>query len=645
VSSLVAVTLRHEGVTETLARALRRGPLSTFEKQLIALLQHEIFGRREGLTTRELCTLSYQRFRYLHTRLDLSIANVFSDLRHLLALHEWVCLVDGTLTTLMTIHFNLCIGSILQLGGGRSELQPLIEELDRLETVGVFLATELGYGNNVQSLETEARYDHSAQEFILHTPAIQAQKFMPNTGADGVPKLAVVMARLKIGAQDCGVFPFIVRIRTMNELCDGVRVTLLGEKPDYALDNAVTSFDSVRVPRSQWLSGSDSWIDEGGRFHSSINSRARRFFSAMNRVQSGKLCLGFSALGFLRGSVQVTMRYAQQRNTFGPGRSDVSILYYSSYRRALFEAIATSYAATFLMQHARDAYHSRSHAENLATNRSLAIAKTFTSSRAQRITGMCRERVGAQGLFLSNRIISYWIQTSGIVTAEGDNEVLLVKTARELLFCLDYEPPKASATVDQSLAELPLRGLVALVAGHERCMHQTISAAISGGTRATFSQAWNTNLPRAIELASVYGVRVALECFLAALESVDEPQARGVLERLFRLFAVAEIASFSSDMLLEGVLDRTAAASLNDVRGQLSSELVEFANHVVDAYGMPDALLGAPISNNYLAAYDFLSVKPAAHSGFITVQPNSERGDRSHPGAEHAEARTGAIID
>jgi acyl-CoA oxidase len=623
-----------------LSRALRRGPLSAFEKQLIALLQHEIFERPEGLTTRELCTLSYQRFRYLHARLDLSVANLFSNLHHLLALHEWVCLVDGTLTTLMTIHFNLCIGSILQLGCGRAELQPLIDELDRLETVGVFLATELGYGNNVQSLETEARYDHDAQEFIIHTPSVQAQKFMPNTGAEGVPKLAVVMARLKIGAQDCGVFPFIVRIRTLNGLCDGVRVTLLGEKPDYALDNAVTSFESVRVPKSQWLCGSDSWIDEGGHFHSSINSRARRFLSAMNRVQSGKLCLGFSALGFLRASLQLTMRYAQQRKTFGPGRSDVTILHYSSYRRALFEAVATSYAATFLMQHASDVYQNTPHAESLATIRSLAIAKIFTSSRAQRITGMCRERVGAQGLFLSNRIISYWIQTSGIVTAEGDNEVLLVKTARELLFCVDYAPPQASSTSDQSLAELPLRALVALVAAHERCLHQAIYTAISSAPRSTFSQVWNTNLPRSIELASVHCVRVALECFLAAVESIDEPEARAVLERLFRLFAVAEIASFSSDMLLEGVLDRTAVMSLNEVRGQLASELVEFANHAVDAYGIPDALLGAPISKNYLAAYDFLTVQPAPRSGFITRPLTAERDDRSQPGAQYAKARS-----
>jgi acyl-CoA oxidase len=279
------------------------------------------------------------------------------------------------------------------------------------------------------------------------------------------------------------------------------------------------------------------------------------------------------------------------------------------------------------MLHASDQYRNKPHSDDLATNRSLAIAKIFTSSRAQRITGMCRERVGAQGMFLSNRIISYWIQTSGIVTAEGDNELLLVKTARELLFCLDYEPPSvSSSTFDESLTELSLRGLVTLVAAHERCMHQAISAAVSSGERSTFFQAWNTHLTRAIELASVHCVRVALECFLTALESVHEAQARLILERLFRLFALTEIASFASDMLLEGVLGPAAVASLGQIRGQLSAALVESASRVIDAYSVPDTLLGAPISKDYLTAYDFLTVKPA-HSGFISLPTSSEQAE------------------
>jgi hypothetical protein len=54
----------------------------------------------------------------------------------------------------------------------------------------------------------------------------------------------------------------------------------------------------------------------------------------------------------------------------------------------------------------------RQHSSDALTmNRLFAVGKVFASSRAQRITSMCRERLGAQGMFLANRVISYGIQT------------------------------------------------------------------------------------------------------------------------------------------------------------------------------------------------------------------------------------------
>src|SRR5579872_1440647 len=218
-----------ESPARILGRALRGRRLGSFERRLVDVLHDDIFRRVDDIRTSEQCALSYERMRYLNDRMGLRIDDLFSNIDHLLALHHWVTLVDGTLTTLLTIHYNLCIGSILQHGEGRSELRTYLNELETMDTIGAFMATELAYGNNVQSLETEAVYDPTADEFVLHTPSPRAQKFMPNTGADGVAKLAVVLARLKVQGRDCGVFPFIVRIRTDSRLCPGVKVALLGD--------------------------------------------------------------------------------------------------------------------------------------------------------------------------------------------------------------------------------------------------------------------------------------------------------------------------------------------------------------------------------------------------------------------------------
>ena len=58
-------------------------------------------------------------------------------------------------------------------------MEAYIEELDSLQSIGTFLVTELGYGNNVVALQTRADYDPVTQDIVLSTPSEAARKFMP----------------------------------------------------------------------------------------------------------------------------------------------------------------------------------------------------------------------------------------------------------------------------------------------------------------------------------------------------------------------------------------------------------------------------------------------------------------------------------
>jgi len=623
--SNVSSAIRDDSIERVLARELRGRTLGPFERRLIQVLHDDIFRRTDDMRTSEVCALSYQRLRHLNERLDLRIADLFADQDKLLALHDWVTLVDGTLTTLISIHYNLCIGSILHLGNHPAEQQAYLGELERMDAIGVFLATELAYGNNVQALETEAVYDHGSREFIIHTPSARAQKFMPNTGAEGIAKLAVVMARLKIAGRDRGIFPFVVRIRTEAGVCPGVRVAPLGDKPDYALDNAITSFDHVRVPMHNWLSGKESAIDGDGVFSSSLSPR-RRFLAAIERVQTGKLCLSVAALAMLRGGLKLTIGYAQQRQTFGPGRASVSILEYRTYQRTLFEGVATSYACAFLLQHVAARYRDRTPGDETDVNRLLAVGKIFASSRAAEILAMCRERIGAQGLFSANRIISYWIQVNGVVTAEGDNELLLVRTARELLAGLGYEPPEAIVTSLGSVILESPDSLVSLVRTRERRLHGRLIAAMKTAGRATLFDAWNSHLSQAMELASIYVSRVALETFNASLDRVEHPGARAVMERLLRLLALQEVSHMTTALLVDEVIDRAFVERLEPERERLAGELLADASVMRDAFDIPDALLDAPIGDDYVAAYDHYNSQSRPHSSTIRVAKRHDDG-------------------
>lgn len=604
-NSVVSLT---DPTARLLADAMRGRSMTAFESRLVDVLHHDIFRRVDNLRPSEACALSYQRLRYLREQMDLDVSDLFADLDRLLALHEWVGLVDGTMMTILTIHYNLCIGSILQHGDGRSDLQPLLDELNRMDSFGVFLATELAYGNNVQALETEAVFDPETREFVIHTPRREAQKFMPNTGADGVPKLAVVLARLKVEGKQRGIFPFIVRIRTDKSVCAGVTVSPLGDKPDYALDNAITIFDHVRVPFHHWLRGAESTIDEDGKFSSTILSAGRRFLTSMERVQTGKLCLAMGALTVLRGSLDLTLRYAQQRKTFGTGRKDVSILSYRTYQQTVFDGVASAYAGSFLLQSAVADYQSTPR-DCVATNRLLAIAKIFISSHGISIMTRCRERVGAQGLFSANRIISYLIQTNGVVTAEGDNEILLVKMGRELIVGSEYEaPPPLSASL-LPIIESP-DYLVALIAERERRMVLDLREALRSGDNSSLFETWNEHVTEAVALAQVHVHRIALETFNRRLDTIDDPRSRDILERLLRLSALQELEKHTTSLLLDGAIDRSVAKQITTERARLAGSLFEDVGTLVDAFDIPDTLVEAPIAVDFVASYDRMSSAP-----------------------------------
>jgi acyl-CoA oxidase len=145
-------------------------------------------------------------------------------------------------------------------------------EVEGTEACGVFFATELGNGDDLAALETEAVYDARTRQFVLTSPHPRAYKLIPSTGGE-VPKLAVVMARLISLGKDRGVFPFIVRIRDDDGgLCRGIRVTPLTVTPGDRRDGAVARFEGVRISKAQLLVGKDSVLHDDGRFETTARS-------------------------------------------------------------------------------------------------------------------------------------------------------------------------------------------------------------------------------------------------------------------------------------------------------------------------------------------------------------------------------------
>jgi acyl-CoA oxidase len=480
-----------------------------FRERVKTLLAQPEFAPREGLTMIEQAHSSYARFKRLRDVLGLRVRDIEQRPARLASALELIATIDGTLFTVMSIHYCLCAGSLLRHGDGSKEVEGYLDELDRLETIGTFLVTELGYGNNVVSLKTRADYDPETREIVLSTPSADARKFMPNTGLAGVPKLGVVMARLFIKGNDHGVFPVIVRLRDASGVRPGVSIRPLGDKPGYALDNAMTSFDGVRVPKHCLLLGKHSKLEDDGTFTSDIGSRRERFLLAIEQVQLGRLCLSAVSATAAAASAFIAVQYGAQRHTFAPGHRDVPILDYRNHQRDVFTAVASAYASRAMVNYAFDQYETGSEQQHDYVFRITSATKIHVSYSTERAIRLCRERCGAAGLFEENRVSVFAAQCPGIVTAEGDNQLGLIKIARQMLLRQGYEPPTQAMDLSGSLQDSAR--LLGLLRERERRLLSELRRAMAAARLLgnKMFDLWNENINLAIEAASAHASRLA----------------------------------------------------------------------------------------------------------------------------------------
>ncbi|HEY1179115.1 MAG TPA: hypothetical protein VGF17_23420, partial [Phytomonospora sp.] len=364
------------------------------------------FAHLEGLSYRERAHRSYRLLRLVNDSLS-DVTGFAADAEALAAMHEWTAAVDGGLTTVAGIHYNLFLGSVLDLEpGGRRDLAEFIE----LRRVGTFLCTELAHGNNAARMETTAAHDPLTGGFVLHTPHRGAAKFMPNTGPAGGAKSGLVAARLLVDGVDHGVHLFLVPLRDAAGTCPGVSVEALPETLTSPVDHCVTVFDRVRLPPSALL-GEFPSTPAGG-------TGRQRFLRAIGRVTTGKLCMSACGVGGAKRALTVAVRHAHSRRTASltPGGT-VALFEHRAHQTRLIDAVAMTYAAIALHRHAVRRWVEVTPGDRAEVERLVAITKGWTTWRGRAVVIECRERCGARGVFRAAGFGDPMANLEGTITA------------------------------------------------------------------------------------------------------------------------------------------------------------------------------------------------------------------------------------
>ncbi|MER6684639.1 acyl-CoA dehydrogenase [Streptomyces olivaceoviridis] len=552
-------------------------------EQWMRLFNEDRFAFREGLTHEERTALSYERLRLVNAVIP-DLCALVADPPALTAVHEHAGVADAGMATIFSIHTNLFLGSLLDHDHTGRDLTPYVD----LARIGTFLCTERGHGNDAAQLETTATFDQASGGFVLHTPTAAASKFMPNTSSVGGAKDALVAARLIVAGEDHGVFLFLTPLTDeAGRHLPGVHVSRLPQTASSPVDHCETRFDHVRLPFTALLQGEHGRLTPEGRFSSTLQSPRTRFLRSIGRVTMGKLCMSAYSVGVMRHAVTVAVRHAHTRITSaGMSRERVPLFAHRSHHAPLLDALATSYAATLLQRLAVQRWMRASGAEREDADRLAAIAKGWITWAARDVMTVCRERCGAHGLLLSTGIAYQAAANEGAITAEGDNLVIWIKAAGEMLLggfvpAPVYEVPPESRTLDNPLH------LQNLMADLEHIPRERARARLRARDAGRGMQRWNGAVEPAIQFIRAHANRLAAQELLKASEHAGSPQVRQLLGDLHRLFVLRQVAACSGELMADGRLTADHVRQLPDELDQVVAALQPHAGILAEAFAAP----------------------------------------------------------
>jgi len=520
-----------------------------------------------------------------------------NDPREIFAAHELAGFIDGSMATKLTVQFNLFGSTLVKMGTERH--YHLLDGIDRLDEIGCFGLTELGYGNNAIKMETTATYDPSDDTWIVHTPTPLAQKYWITNSAVHA-KWIIVFAQTYVHGKHEGLHTFLVRMRDDNMMIQpGVRIEDMGVKMGCnGVDNGKIWFNKVKIPRSHLLNRFAD-LDSSDQFVCGIKKLRARFIKVADGLLSGRICIASMSNTGAMCSLATLMRYAATRLTVGPtGESDTPIMDYQLVQNAVLPLLAESICLRFGMNYVKDRYAGLDGADDPHETMVLCtVIKPMVTWQANEVGNICRERAGGQGYLSVNRLGEAISFAHAGMTAEGDNSVLFQKVAKELGARLKKGkhkfPRKLSETSNMNRAfNLLLKREKDTLLGLGATMQKKMSAG------KPLFQVWMKEEADLVQKVSwSYGQRMVLEQAMKVLDKFRDVELKTVMTHLVELYAVHCVCK-DTWFLMTGTLSPADAQKMQARKDELVKLVAPYALSITDSFRIPEAMFG-PVGKNW----------------------------------------------
>ncbi|MGB3544008.1 acyl-CoA dehydrogenase [Rubrivirga sp.] len=549
-----------------------------------------------------------------------------ADIDKFIAAFEIIATHDLSLVVKFGVQFGLWGGSVNALGNDEQR-RDLLPRIGTLELPGAFAMTERGHGSNVRELETTATLDPATDEWVIHTPTDHDHKeWIGNAARHG--QQATVFAQLVIEGEGFGVHAFVVPIRGQDgSTLPGVRINDSGHKMGLnGVDNGQLWFDEVRIPRENLLSRY-AQVSAEGEYTSPIPSAGKRFFVMLGTLVGGRIAVGAAGNSAAKAGLTVAVRYANRRRQFGPaGGEEVVIMDYLSHQRRLLPLVATSYGLSFALDGlARDFASLPPGSDTREIEARAAALKTMASWHGTRSLQEAREACGGEGFRWSARIAHRKADSDIFTTFEGDNTVLQLQVAKGLLNGYKQEFSDLNAwgllrylrdQADVRLGEVnPLarrnRGRDHLMDGdwhralferRERILLVQVARRLKSRIDKGMDsfEAFVEVQDHLLTLATAHSERLVLEAFQDAVDTVEDEQTKTVLGLTCALYALEHLERDRGWFLEQNLIDAPVAKAIRTQVNRVLTRLRPLSVDLVDAFGIPDELLGSEIGSGRL---------------------------------------------
>lgn len=517
------------------------------------------------------------------------------------------------------LQFGFVMRAISRLGS--TEQLNLLEALQTMECSACFAMTEVDHGSNVKALQTTATYRPETEDYLLDTPH-------PGACKDWVAGLAhashaLVFARLLSLGTDHGVHAFWVSLRQPNgQTREGVKFgaerKMLGLG---GLNYGLLSFQGVTLSKESLLSRY-AQIDSSGHYRTLLKSESSRFNAMMGTLVVGRALIAGGAAAGAKKALTIAVSYTSRRRQFRSGGESVerTVLSYQAVQRSLMPALATLLAVDAGRGRLAQSHHD--YMENSVKDRELesftASFKSYVSQFAVECAELCRKCCGGAGCSVESGLPNLPVELSMFTTMEGDNTVLDLMVARNLLTehsrGLTNNFVKALGWVGKNVSRAtqtgPLRSRDAssarltstdYLSAALRFRRDRLKESLAKRVKSRLARslqafdALNECQDHSLALSKAYCEDKIFRSLRNLTESCPPGWDKRALETALSLFGISRLDSDRGWYLEQGYISRTQSESIRRETLVLCAMMAEHAEAIIEAFELTDHQLASSL--------------------------------------------------